>query len=234
MAVKMGFPAQLGSRFWFASACSRCWQLRNLWSLAVYPGMGHGEICALAWEDIDLIKGTITVKRNLTIPGDFTPTKTVSGLRTIYLVDAAVTTLKDQQELTRLKGSSVITVHSREYGKKSEEELTFVFNPTVNAVNNKSENYYAVSSLPQTWRAAIRKAGLTYRKPYQSRQTYACRSLSAGENPNFIASQMGHANAQMVYQVYGSWMKENDEAQRSLLNEKLNEFVPQVSHTKAL
>ena len=77
-----------------------------------------------------------------------------SGLRTIFLVDAAIVTLKDQQELTRLKGPAVITVHSREYGKKSEEELTFVFNLTVNAVNNKSKNYYAVSSLPQTWRAA--------------------------------------------------------------------------------
>lgn len=52
-------------------------------------------------------------------------------------------------------------------------------------------------------------------------------------NPNFIASQMGHAIAQMVYQVYGSWMKENAEAQRSLINEKLNEFAPLVSHTKA-
>lgn len=82
--------------------------------------------------------------------------------------------------------------------------------------------------------SCIRKAGLTYRKPYPSRHTYACWSLSAGANPNFIASQMGHANAQRVYQVYGSWMKENDEAQRSLLNVKLNEFVPQASHTNAI
>jgi integrase len=45
---------------------------------------------------------------------------------------------------------------------------------------------------------------------------------------------MGHVNAQMVYQVYGSWMKENDEAQRSLLNEKLNDFVPSLPHIKAV
>jgi integrase len=45
---------------------------------------------------------------------------------------------------------------------------------------------------------------------------------------------MGHANAQMVYQVYGSWMSENDEAQMSLLNEKLNDFVPSMSHSKAV
>lgn len=45
---------------------------------------------------------------------------------------------------------------------------------------------------------------------------------------------MGHANAQRVYQVYGSWMKENDEAQRSLRNGKLNEFVPSMPHTNAI
>jgi len=98
---------------------------------------------------------------------------------------------------------------------------------------NKINYSQAEASLPQTWRAAIRKAGLTYRKSYPSRHTYACWSFSAGANPDFIASQMGHANAQRVYQVYSYWMKENDEAQRSLLNEKVNEFAPQVSHTKA-
>ena len=45
---------------------------------------------------------------------------------------------------------------------------------------------------------------------------------------------MGHANAQMVYQVYGSWMKENDEMQRSVLNEKFNDFVPLMSHNEAI
>ncbi|WP_139074210.1 tyrosine-type recombinase/integrase [Pantoea eucrina] len=101
-------------------------------------------------------------------------------------------------------------------------------------MNNVSNDYYTIGSIPQTWRAAVKRAGITYRKPYQSRHTYACWSLSAGANPNFIASQMGHANAQMVYQVYGSWMKENDEDQRSLLNEKLNDFVPSLSHIKAI
>lgn len=209
-------------------------QLKNFWSLAVYSGMRHGELCALAWEDIDLINGTVTVRRNLTIQDDFTPPKTASGERTVFLVDSAVRVLKDQLELTRMRSPASVTMLSREYGKSSKEELTFVFNPKVTAVNRASEDYYTVASIPQTWRSAIKRSGITYRKPYQSRHTYACWSLSAGANPNFIASQMGHANAQMVYQVYGSWMKENDEAQRSLLNEKLNEFVPSMPHTKAI
>jgi len=31
--------------------------------------------------------------------------------------------------------------------------------------------------------------------------------LSAGANPSFIANQMGHENAQMVYEVYGTWIE---------------------------
>lgn len=48
----------------FIQACGHQ-QMRNLWSLAVYTGMRHGELCGLAWEDIDLHAGTIIVKRNL-------------------------------------------------------------------------------------------------------------------------------------------------------------------------
>lgn len=117
-------------------------QLRNLWSLAVYTGLRHGELCALAWEDIDLKKWTLNVSRNLTKKGDFI------------------------------------------------------------------------------------KAGLRLCKAYQSRHTYVCWSLSAGANPNVIASQIGHADAQMVYQVYGAWKAENDDAQLSLMNSRLNEFAP--------
>ncbi|PQV89336.1 site-specific integrase, partial [Cronobacter sakazakii] len=75
---------------------------------------------------------------------------------------------------------------------------------------------YATGSLNQSWASAMRRAGIRHRKAYQSTHTYACWALSAGANPNFIAGQMGHANARMVYQVYGKWMSENDADQLSI------------------
>ena len=72
----------------------------------------------------------------------------------------------------------------------------------------------------------MRRAGLRYRRAYQSRHTYACWSLTAGANPNFIAAQMGHTNAQMVYQVYGAWMSDNNADQIAILNQKLSDFAP--------
>jgi len=114
---------------------------------------------------------------------------------------------------------------SREYGKNRKEALTFVFNPKVTAVNKTSDDYYTVTSIPQTWRSAIRRAGITYRKPYQSRHTFACWALSAGANPNYVAAQMGHSDARMVYRVYGAWMSENNTDQLSLINTKMNDIV---------
>ncbi|WP_250192393.1 tyrosine-type recombinase/integrase, partial [Escherichia coli] len=42
--------------------------------------------------------------------------------------------------------------------------------------------------------------------PYHTRHTFACWLLTAGANPAFIASQMGHETAQMVYEIYGMWI----------------------------
>ncbi|WP_379058726.1 tyrosine-type recombinase/integrase [Pectobacterium brasiliense] len=51
-------------------------QSKNLWQLAVYTGLRHGELVALAWKDIDLDAGVIHISRNLTILGHFGPPKT--------------------------------------------------------------------------------------------------------------------------------------------------------------
>jgi integrase len=42
---------------------------------------------------------------------------------------------------------------------------------------------------------------------------YACWSLAAEANPNYVAAQMGHANFQMAYQVYGASMSDNSKDQ---------------------
>lgn len=89
---------------------------------------------------------------------------------------------------------------------------------------------HEAAELERLRKAAMRRAGIRYRRAYQSRHTYACWSLAAGANPNFIAKQMGHTDAQMVYRVYGSWMAENNQDQVLILNQKLSEFAPSMPH----
>lgn len=201
-------------------------QIRNFWSLAVYTGMRHGELCALAWEDIDLNRGTITVSRNLTAQGDFCMPKTISGERTIELIDPAIQVLKSQRAMTQMRKPLRIEVAGREYRKKEAMDVTFVFSSEVTDISGVGRDHYSVMSVNGMWRSLVRRSGVRLRNPYQTRHTYACWSLSAGANPNFIATQMGHSNAQMVYNVYGKWMNDNNSAQVALLNNKLNDFAP--------
>lgn len=206
-------------------------QLKNMWSLAVYTGVRHGELVSLAWEDIDLKSGTMTIRRNHTLTKEFTLPKTDAGTdRVINLIQPALDVLKNQAEMTRLGKQHQIEVKLREYGRTEQQLCTFVFNPQIVMRNGLAGHHYAVGSINQSWEAAMRRAGIRYRKAYQSRHTYACWSLTAGANPNFIAKQMGHSDAQMVYRVYGSWMAENNQDQVVILNQKLSAFAPSMPH----
>ncbi len=49
------------------------------WKFAVYSGLRYGELAALAWEDVDLEKGIVNVRRNLTILDMFGPPKQMPG-----------------------------------------------------------------------------------------------------------------------------------------------------------
>lgn len=203
-------------------------QIRNLWIIAVNTGMRHGEICALSWEDIDTKNWTITVSRNIAIKGHFTPPKTECGNRTITLTDAAIQAIKSQMAYTRLGTQHQIDVHLREYGKKRTDLCTFVFVPKLTARNGKGGEWYAPGSFAATWNNILTRAGIRHRRAYESRHTFACWALSAGANPNFIATQMGHNSAQMVYSVYGKWMTDNNTNQLAILNANFGGDAPQM------
>ncbi|WP_455424838.1 tyrosine-type recombinase/integrase [Dryocola sp. LX212] len=207
-------------------------QTKNLWSLAVYTGIRHGELASLAWEDIDLKAGTITIRRNYTKLGDFTLPKTeASTNRVIHLIQPAISVLKNQAEMTRLGKQHSIDVHLREYGRTEIHDCTFVFNPQYVRRCKHVGFIYKVDSIGDSWDAALKRSGIRSRKAYQSRHTYACWSLSAGANPSFIASQMGHSSAQMVFNVYGAWMADSSTEQIAMLNQKLSDFAPQMPHS---
>ena len=203
-------------------------QIKNLWILAVNTGLRHGEISALAWEDIDLKKWTITVSRNIAIKGHFTPPKTECGNREIVLTDAAIQALKSQMAYTRMGKQHQIEVHLREFGRTRTDACTFVFVPRLTARNGKGGDWYAPGSFGATWNDVLKRAGIRHRRAYESRHTFACWALSAGANPNFIASQMGHTSAQMVYNVYGKWMTDNNSNQMAILNANFGGFAPSM------
>ena len=194
-------------------------QKGNMWQFAVFSGLRHGELAALAWEDIDLANGTMHVRRNLNALGMFGPPKTDAGFRTVTLLQPAIDALTSQRELTALFPKTEITYYHREYGLTEQQNVHFVFMPRMK--NGMQKPHYSLGSIGCRWNAAVKRAGIRRRNPYHTRHTFACWLLSAGANPSFIANQMGHENAQMVYEIYATWIEEMNSEQVAMLNTKL-------------
>lgn len=87
--------------------------------------------------------------------------------------------------------------------------------------NGVQEPGYSLSSIGARWHSAVKRAGIRRRNPYHTRHTFACWLLPAGANLSFIANQMGHENAQMVYEIYATWIEEMNSEQVAMLNSTL-------------
>lgn len=56
------------------------------------------------------------------------------------------------------------------------------------------------------WKKALKKAGLEYRPPMQTRHTFATMMISAGEDIGWVKTMLGHSSLQMIFTRYYSWI----------------------------
>ncbi|EOX4800119.1 tyrosine-type recombinase/integrase [Vibrio alginolyticus] len=192
-------------------------QQRNMFTLAIYTGMRTGELCALAWEDVDLEKGTIEVTRNVTIERKFTTPKNKKSERTIHLLEPALLALKSQRELTMFSPVRDILVEVKGSNTFRQESVRFVFIPERRNGQETSETY-KTTTYNRLWSRALKRASIRHRCSYQSRHTYACWLITKGANLSFIAEQMGHKSTMMLERFYGRFMKSHSHEQIEYLN----------------
>ncbi len=191
-------------------------QQKNMFSVAVYTGMRTGELCALAWEDVDLEKGIIRINRNVTIERKFTTPKNRKSARTIHLLQPAIDALKRQRRLTYITTKKDIIVEVKGSHVDRNESVRFVFVPES---SNKTESLtYKTTTYNRLWTRALKRAGIRHRCSYQSRHTYACWLISREANLSFIAEQMGHTGTGMLERVYGRFMDSYSNQQIDMLN----------------
>jgi integrase len=164
-------------------------QARNLIQFALWTGLRTSELVALEWGDIDWLREEVMVSRAMTQAGkgEAETTKTASGRRTVKLLKPAMEALKAQKAHTFLADVEVFQ------------------NPRT------LERWAGDGPIRKTmWMPAMKKSGVRYRRPYQTRHTYASMMLSAGEHPMWVATQMGHSDWTMIARVYGRWMPSAD------------------------
>lgn len=164
-------------------------QFRNLVQFAFWTGLRTSEYIALRWSDVDWQAGTVRVSKAVTRAasrkGKVEDTKTKSGRRLVKLLGPAIEALKAQKAHTLIKGQEVFQDPRYLERWADDQAIRTGF-----------------------WVKVLRKAEVRYRRPYQTRHTYASMMLSAGEHPMWVAQQMGHSDWGMIRRVYGRFLND--------------------------
>ena len=79
----------------------------------------------------------------------------------------------------------------------------------------------------KVWHPLLRHLGLQSRRAYHSRHTAATLWLSAGENPEWIARQLGHATTEMLFRVYSRYVPNMTRRDGSAFEDMLTKFNAQ-------
>lgn len=190
---------------------------QNLLPCIFWTGLSISEQIAIAWEDIDLEKGTIEVNRNY-VKGVFKVTKNRRRKRHLKLLQPAIQALRKQYALTGNRYSQTVDVLQRDNRTYKQERLHFVW---INQEYDQPFNYYEVRYI---WRKHLQRSKVRYRGVNQGRHTFASQLLSSGQvPPEWIADQLGHSDTSMIYKHYGKLIAEDIPDYLSKINNYINQ-----------
>ena len=150
------------------------------YTIRFFTGMRTSEIDGLQWKNIDLQRREIHIREAL-VNGVLGGTKTYGSDRTIQMNDRVYQAFLQQKSLNN--GKSDIVFCNRDGG------------PLDYRLVNK-----------RVWHPILRFLGLTPRRAYQTRHTAATLWLAAGENPEWVARQLGHSTTEMLFRVYSRYI----------------------------
>jgi integrase len=149
---------------------------RRYFRIAFFSGLRPGEQIGLQWDDLDWHRRMIRVRRSVSRFGKG-PTKTIESRRDVEMLPIVEQALRGQRAA-------------------DPEVSPWVF-------SNRDSGPLDITNLRErVWRPAIGRAKLRARTLYQTRHTFATLMLEAGESPGWVARQLGHTNAEMVYRRY--------------------------------
>lgn len=162
-------------------------QLRNLIKFDLWTGLRLSELFALTWDNVDWINSRIYIGGALTHAAtEIESTKTEAGERTITLLSPALAALKAQKKHTFLADKEIFQ------------------NPYT------SERWTGDMALrARQWKTLLKRAGVRWRPPGQMRHTFASMMFMAGEQPQWVAEQMGHRDWTFTARTYYRWIQKD-------------------------
>jgi integrase len=184
-------------------------RLEALYVLALNTGMRQGELLALKWDDVDLERGLLRVRRTLThadkafVLGE---PKTKNSRRTIMLTTSAVAALRvhlsrQQEEIERM-GSLY-----QPGGLIFATEAGTIINPS--NLRNRS------------LKPLLKRAGLRAIRFHDLRHTCATLLLSKNINSKVVSEMLGHSSISITLDIYSHLLPDMQEKAAQALVEAL-------------
>ena len=187
-----------------------------LWATAMYAGLRRGELQALRWEDVDLERGVIDVRRSWDyFEGEQLP-KSRSGRRTVPVPGVLRAFLLRHRMVSMGEG----LVFPREPGG------TVPFAPTATDKRAKAawkRGNDAVRAEAEEEGVEVDPARLLNAiTPHEARHTYASLMIQAGVNAKALSTYMGHSSISFTWDRYGHLMPGNEAEAGDLLDAYLS------------
>jgi integrase len=160
--------------------------------VSAYAGLRAGEVAALREEDVDFLKGTITVRQAVQTVASrprITRPKTKSSLRQID-VPTFLT-----EELAR---------HIERFGTADDGRLFRA--PQGTRTGATPADLASYQTLNKALAIAADKVGVDKPRWHQFRHTAVSLAIQAGAHPKMIQAIVGHADIQTTLNVYGHLM----------------------------
>lgn len=186
-------------------------RIQLIYALAFFTGLRRGELQSLRWQDVDLTKPELRVKRSFfpavtrathvegsaeilgwpdEVQGAFVRPKSAKALRTVPLPTLVLPYLARENRTTGLV--------------------------TGRAVNTPFTDHEMRTALQLQ-----KDAGLDPVTPHEARHTYASCMIAAGVNVKSLQEYMGHSNIATTFDLYGHLMPGHGDEAMDLLNEYL-------------
>nr|WP_268875914.1 site-specific integrase [Gottfriedia acidiceleris] len=167
--------------------------------LAIFTGMRRGEILALRWRNVDLVKGVIYVEENLVRSKNkgllVKELKTDHSLREIFISDSVIKSLQEHKTSQNQMKSKV----------KTFKDLDLV-------VCAKNGNYLEPRNLIRKFKQLTREANIPVIPFHNLRHTHATILMRMGENPKIVSERLGHSRVETTLGIYSH---SNEEMQKN-------------------
>lgn len=157
--------------------------------IAATCGLRSSEVLGLAWRDVNLEEGTLTVRQTLIrVDGEYLlreRRKTLKSRRTVGLPQLSLEVLQEWREKQKPESPDDLVFHGPREGKP---------------INS--------SWLTHHLHRALKKAGLPDQTTHGLRHLAASLMLASGLSLNEVARTLGHSQISLTANLYGHWYDE--------------------------